>query len=136
MLWLNPNNVTLGTLTLGNVSAILVSRTGDRTVLEYDDAGKFPTFADVPEQRCDIILRRTLTADEPPPAALGDALTLAFIAAPGASGAQRRSVSITLVITAIEHTLNPRTGAEQIIRAVGTSTNGTIDPITLTALET
>ncbi len=135
MLFLNPTHVTLASSELDNVASIMLSRRAAKTVVDYDDAGPHPVFADVPEQRTEVTIRRTLTRDEDAPASLGDEADLSFTTAPGASSAQRRAIAMTLVVTAIEHTIARAGGCEQTIRAVAVASSPTTDPVTQTPLE-
>jgi hypothetical protein len=135
MLFLNPTHVTLAATELDNVSSIMLSRRATKTIVDYDDAGPHPVFADVPEQRAEIVIRRTLTRDEGAPAALGDQEDLSFTTAPNTSSAQRRAISMSLVVTAIEHTIARSGGCEQTIRAVAVAPSPTTDPVIETTLE-
>lgn len=135
MLFLNPTHVTLASNELTNVTSITLSRRAARTIVDYDDAGPHPVFVDVPEQRAELVIRRTLTRDEDAPAALADQADLSFITSPNNSSAQRRAIAVSIVITAIEHTITRAGGCEQTIRAVAIAPSPTTDPVTLTPLE-
>jgi len=136
MLFLNPNCVTLGSLTLTDVAAIAVDRDAKRRTEEGGDTGPHLLFVDVPEQRVWVRITRRLTRSEPFPLALADSVALAFRAATGASAASVRRYTATVVVTDIDHALSASGVATQRITALAVSSDGSADPITETELRT
>lgn len=133
MLFLNPHTVTLGSVVLDHVSAIIVDRTADRLALEYSDVGAYPIFADVPEQRVTVTIVRDLLEGDPlilNSLAPGFQTTLAFATSPADSEAQLMDFSAALVITAVKHELKRGKSAIQRIVGVAISTSGNLDPFT------
>lgn len=133
MVFLNPDIVTLGALTLTNVQFVAIDREARRTALEYSDLGPHAAFVDVPEQRITVRIVRRITESEALPIKPGDRLALALRAAPNLSGAGVRASAATVVITAVESTLSNRGGATQRISAIAISADGAADPITISS---
>lgn len=129
MLWIDPDNVTLGTAPLPGVSAITVDRRAERAIVEWTDFGPHPTFADVPEQRIAIRIVRTIAPGETLNIRPGDALALSFRvgASLGASGA--KSIAASVVILGITHAADPKRGMTQAIECLALSSTGAADPI-------
>jgi hypothetical protein len=133
MLFLNPHTVTLGAVVLDRVSAIIVDRTADRLALEYSDAGAYPIYADVPEQRVTVTIVRDLLEGDPlilSSMVPGYQVTLAFATSPADSEAQLMNYSASLVITAVKHELKRGKSAIQRIVGVAIATSGNLDPFT------
>lgn len=133
MIWLNPDQVTLGSNALTGVLFIAVDRAAAKLVVERTDLGPYAAFADAPEQRITIRISREVRADESTPVRPGDLAALSFRTAPNASAAGGRAVAATVVIVSIEHTISPRGGARQTIEAIPISADGAADPIAETA---
>ncbi|MFI4915437.1 MAG: hypothetical protein ACIAS6_02880, partial [Phycisphaerales bacterium JB060] len=107
MLVLNPQSVQLLGATVERVTRVAVSRTPERSLLEWGNTGPYPTFADVPEQRVEIELVADLergSLDGPEP---GDEGTLEFYTAPTAGHGGRRKVETTVVVTAVRDHVEP-----------------------------
>ena len=85
MIWLNPQSVTLGTIVLDNIESVSIDRTPARTALEFTDAGPYPGFADVPEQRVDVRITRRITSSHDTGLRPGDSMLLTMRRAPGAT---------------------------------------------------
>ena len=132
MVFLNPDRVTLGSLTLTNVQFVAIDREARRTALEYTDLGPYAAFADVPEQRVSVRIVRRITESEALPIKPGDRVTMALRTAPNLSAAGVRAIAATVVISAVEFTLSNRGGAVQRISAIAISTTGAVDPVTTT----
>lgn len=132
MLFLNPQHVSLGALTLEHVASIVVSRAADRLTVEYSDLGPFPVFADVPQERTTLTITRDLLdagLPETDALALGHQATLSFTTAPNASDARTRTFSLTIVITAIRNDLPRDRRLFQVISCLAISTDGASDPL-------
>ena len=129
MLWIDPDNVTLGDAPLPGVSAITIDRRAERAITEWTDFGPHPTFADVPEQRIAIRIVRTIAPGETVTIRPGDALALAFRvgASLGASGA--KTITASVVIVGVTHAADPKRGMAQTIECIALSSTGAADPI-------
>jgi len=134
MVFLNPDIVNLGALTLTNVQFVAIDREARRTALEYTDLGPYAAFADVPEQRVSVRIVRRITESEALPIEPGDRVALSLRSAPNLSAAGVRAISATIVISAVESTLSNRGGATQRISAIAISSTGAADPITTTSV--
>ncbi len=132
MIWLNPQSVTLGTVVLDNVDSVSIDRTAARTALEFTDAGPYPGFVDVPEQRVDVRITRRITASHDTGLRPGDSVLLTMRRAPGASAAGVSRVQASVVIASIEHSMSASRGATQRIEAIGVSSDGASDPVVVT----
>ena len=115
MIWLSPRNVTLGGVTLEHVSAVSVSRKADKVIVEVGSGGPHVEFADVPEQRVEIEITRTVVDQQDNGIRPGDALALSFRTAPSGAGVPVREVTADVVITGVESKLSSRGGAAQTI---------------------
>lgn len=135
MIYLNPASVKLGTFDLTNVFSIALDREARRLIEEWTDLGPFENFADVPEQRVSVWIARRILATETSGPKPGESHALSFRAADGADASSVRSVSMTVVVTAVEHTLSSSGRATQRIRGVAVSTTGSGDPVTETLTE-
>lgn len=56
MIWLNPDRVALGSFELRHVTSIAVDREARRRTEEWTDLGPHLAFADVPEQRVNVMV--------------------------------------------------------------------------------
>lgn len=135
MLVLNPQSVRLLGATVDRVTRVAVSRTPERSLLEWGNTGPYPTFADVPEQRVEIELvadveRGSLDGPEP-----GDEGELEFYTAPTAGHGRRRKVGATVVITAVRDQVEPGGTAQRRIRMFAISSSGATDPISVSNAE-
>lgn len=133
MVFLNPDIVKLGALTLANVQFVAIDREARRTALEYTDLGPYAAFADVPEQRVVVRIVRRIAESEALAIKPGDRLALSLRAAPNLSAGPVRAISATVVISAVEFTMSQRGGATQRISAIAISSTGAVDPITSVA---
>lgn len=134
MLILNPDSVTFDSATLSDVTAIAIDRTTERDTVEWSDRGPHAVFADVPQQRTTIKIRRALTRPEldgPRPTDYG---LLTVRASATASHAGRRELRASCVVTRITHDVS-RSGATQTLELIAVSPTGDTDPITLLDLE-
>jgi hypothetical protein len=139
MLILNPPTVAFGNRTWPNVRSVVVERAATREIVEWSDDGRFPTFADVPEQRVDVRVVQELAAEDVSSPIPGEAGTLVFHTAPGAADASRRTATAWCVVLSVKYDL---AGAPSDFRAIRTptreirltavSTSGDTDPITVT----
>ena len=131
MLWLNPDYVTLGSERLDHVSSITIDRSPHKSALEWSDLGPHLAFADVPEQRIDIRISRTLTDSASIDLKPGDQVTLVARRAATASATDIERLSASVVILSIQYTLSRTRGATQHIHALAISSDGASDPISL-----
>lgn len=129
MIWLSPRNVTLGGVTLEHVSAVSVSRKADKVIVEVGSGGPHVQFADVPEQRVEIEITRTVVDQQDNGIRPGDALALSFRTAPSGAGLPVREVTADVVVTQVESKLSSRGGATQTIACVAMSSDGEADPV-------
>jgi hypothetical protein len=129
MLWLNPQQVMLGSALLGNVESLTIDRSPRKTALEWTDLGPHLSFADVPEQRIDIRLTRRLIESESTDLEPGDEVSLIARRAPSASAAQVIEIAATVVILRIDHSISKSRGARQHIHAIAISSDGLADPV-------
>lgn len=129
MIWLSPRNVSLGGVVIDHVSAVSVSRRGEKVVTEVGSGGPHVRFADVPEQRVEIEITRTVVDQQDNGIRPGDARALSFRTAPSGAGLPVREVTAEVVVTGVESRLSSRGGATQTITCVGISSDGEQDPV-------
>lgn len=132
MIILNPDRVTLGSQELAGVTIVAIDRTARRTAYEWTDIGPHINFADIPEQRTSISIIRRITQTELATPRPGELLALALRISTNASAAESAVISASVVITAVEHSVNASGKATQSIRSVAISATGSGDPITQT----
>lgn len=133
MIWLNPTNVSLDTVTLEEVRAVAVDQKHDKLIAEYTDNGPHPAFVDVPERRAVIKLRRRILGNENLPIAVGDQRTFQMRTAPSGTSAPGVVLTASVVITAIGYKLERHDGAEQTIDLIAVSSDGAADPVSVVA---
>ena len=131
MLILNPDIVKFAGERMEGVVAVALDRRPAREIVEFDDLGPHVTFADVPEQRVEVVVRQELRAGDLGAMAPGDAGLLELWTGPGASDAGRRKLSATAVCLRIEHDLSRRAGAARTIRFIAISSSSATDPVTI-----
>lgn len=129
MIWLSPRNVMLGGVTLEHVSAVSLSRRAEKVVVEFGSVGPHVEFADVPEQRVEIEITRTVVDQQDNGVRPGDAVALRFRTAPSGAGLPVRVVTADVVITGVESKLSARGGAMQTVSCVAVSADGSADPV-------
>lgn len=135
MIWLSPQQVSLGSIVLDHVTMLSIDRSPHKTALQWTDLGPHLGFADVPEQRVDVRIEREIIESESVDLKPGDEVTLIARRAPGASAAGVVQISATVVILSIDHTLSKSRGARQRIHAIAISAGGLSDPITVQDVE-
>ncbi len=131
MIWLNPKDVSLGAVSLGEVRHVTVEEKAERFVVEFGDAGPHAQFVDAPERRVTVKLRRRVLGNENLALAVGDALAFEMRTAPTGSDGPGVRVSAEVVISSIVYKVDRNDGAEQLIEAVALSTDGAAAPVTV-----
>ncbi|CAG0953128.1 hypothetical protein PHYC_00309 [Phycisphaerales bacterium] len=129
MLILSPREVTFGPARWKNVGAISIDRIAQRESVEWHDAGPHIVFADIPQQRVNVQIKRQIETeieDYPRP---GDTATLSFLVAPGGDAGARR-FSAACVVVKVENELKIPNGATRTIDLIAISPDGIADPIT------
>jgi len=134
MLWIDPTEVTLGSLALTGVSAITVDRRAERAVVEWSDFGQHPVFADVPEQRTTIRLIRAMHPGDTLAPKPGEAAALKFRVGASLAESGAATVSADTVVLSVSHAADTKRGMVQTIDLVALSTDGGVDPITETPI--
>ncbi len=129
MLVIRPGSVTLLGKALDNVEALSVDRLSGGLALERSDRGPHVVFADAPEQRVVIRVKRLLTSDEATPARVGEAGELRWRRS-GGTDAGSREFAASVVVESVEHDLSVRQGAAQRIVMAAISLDGAADPVT------
>ncbi len=128
MLVVRPGSVILLGKALDNVEALTVDRLSGGLALERSDKGPHVVFADAPEQRVMIRLKRQLTTDEAAPAKTGEAGELRWKRSGGTDAGSREFVA-SVVVESVEHELSAKGGATQRIVMVAISSDGAADPV-------
>lgn len=129
MIWLNPRRVTIGSTQLSHVSSVVINRVANKLAVEYSDLGPQAAFADVPEERVTIKIKRAVTSGGAGDLRPGDRAALSFRTAPSAADAVTREINAEVVLTAVEHTVDATRGGAQTIDAVAVSPDGLTDPV-------
>ena len=129
MIVLNPASVSLLGRDLPGVESVTVSRRARKTVEEWTDLGPYCAYADVPEQRVTVTLRRTVTADEPWSPRPGESGTLRLRVGASQGAARGRVVTATVVVMAAEHEAGPPGGLRQRVEMLAVSPTGAADPV-------
>jgi hypothetical protein len=132
MIWLNPETVTIGGVDLGGVRSIAVAHRADKLVVEFSDGGPHPTFADAPEQRTTITLKRAVVSNEDPGVRPGDEAVFEARIAPTGADTPGVTLSAAVVVTGVASRSDRKSGAEQTIEAVAVSPDGSTDPLAVT----
>lgn len=135
MLWLNPTLVMLGASALDNVEQLAVSRAPHRLATEWTDLGPHLAFADVPEQRVDLRIRRRLTDSTTLALVPGDRVAFTARRAPTAGAIGIVEITAQIVILGVDYTLSRSGGPTQLIHAIAISSDGASDPITERSVE-
>lgn len=130
MLLMNPRLVRFGSATWENVVSVAVSRTAGRGVVEWGDAGPYPTFADVPEQQVTAVLRQLLQREDVSSPRPGDSGVLVVFTAAAGSDLGRKKMSATGVVTAVTYELEA-TKAVRTVTLTLVSADGASDPWTV-----
>jgi hypothetical protein len=139
MLFVQPREVVFGTQKWEDVTAVTVDRVATRMVREWDDTGPHLRFVDVPDRMVTVRVVQQLARGDLSAPTLGVENTLTFVTAPTASDVGRRRVTVTGVVTGVEHAL--RAGkfggasgvtATRTITMVATSSAGSVDPVVVT----
>lgn len=134
MLWIEPEEVSLLGHALGGVELVGVDRHATRMALEWSDAGPHAVFADAPAQRVEVRVSRRMAGSDGAfetdlaPGAMGE---LSFTANRAGSDADRVRVSMTVVVSAVEHGLRVGKCGQQTILCVAVSADGASDPVSI-----
>ncbi|MDX2148480.1 MAG: hypothetical protein SFZ23_13255 [Planctomycetota bacterium] len=131
MLVINPGRVQWGAIVLDNVTRVSVDRFARRSVVEWSDDGRFPTFADVPEQRVEINITQELTREELSGPKPGDSATLVVHTSPAASDAQRKKLTVNAVVLGVTHQVSANGFASRRMRLVAVAAEGSVDPVSV-----
>jgi hypothetical protein len=132
MLWLNPTAVDLFGAALGGVSSVAVDRAATRSAEERGDLGPHVVFADAPEQRVTVRVRRRVdeaSAGALSGVAVGAMGELSFRVSASRSDRGGRVVRATVVVRGVDHALSERDGFVQTITMTAVSSDGAADPI-------
>ncbi|GIW74595.1 MAG: hypothetical protein KatS3mg103_1117 [Phycisphaerales bacterium] len=135
MLVLNPQSVVLLGKAVEHVRRVSVRRSAERVVLEWGNAGPYPVFADVPEQRVELEVLAELhrgSIDGPTP---GEEGTLSFFTSPTAGSGGREKVVAQVVVLGVSDEVAPGGTAQRRIRLAAISADGTQDPIDVSNAE-
>ncbi len=132
MLLLNPRTVRFGAATWNDIVAVAIDRSPHRVALEWGDLGPHLTLADVPEQKVTIKVVQDVARDDINAPSPGEEGALSFFTAPASTGAGRKKVSATAVVTEVTHEVSLKVGARRTVTLVAISPDGAADPITIT----
>lgn len=132
MLILNPRSVVFGTVTWENVRAVAVTRRAHKEVVEWGDAGPHVVLVDVPEQRVEIEVVIELARDDLASPKPGEQAVLSLHTSASASDAFRKKLSATCVVTRVEHEVSLKGGATRRVLLTCVSSDGTVDPVSVT----
>lgn len=130
MYFLSPSRVSFGTLVFGNVSSVAIDRLAAKEAVEYSDAGPYPVFADVPEQKVMITLVQQLSASDfaaPLPGALG---TTTITARQNNSDAGAITLQASTVVRSVMHSMTGKAAMRTIV-LIAISSNGSANPISI-----
>jgi len=129
MIWLDPKTVVLGSAPLTEVRQVSVEERAEKLLVEFTDNGPHPAFADVPERRSVVKIRRRVLGNENLGLGVGDERLFEMRTAPSGTDAAGVTVTATVVLTGIWYRVDRHDGAEQTIEAVAVSANGLSDPV-------
>lgn len=127
MLLMNPRSVRFGSATWENVASVAVARAAGRAVVEWGDAGPYPTFADVPEQTVTVTVKQLLLREDVSSPKPGDSGTFVVFTAPATSDFGRKKMSASAVVTGVAYDLEA-TKAVRTISLALVSSDGASDP--------
>ncbi len=135
---ITPDIITFGPLTLDNIQYLAVDRAAERLAAEWTDSGPHAVFADVPEQRVTLRLTRRILGQAPASVVPGQRETLTADFAPHSSGAKRRRLTVTAVVTSVDYQFAGADAASgssrstrQAITFIALSPDGSADPVTI-----
>lgn len=136
MLILSPKDVRFGSRRYDDVELIVLERLAIKTVREATDAGPFPAFVDVPQQRAVIRVRRRLVQEDVEPAILGATGEISFRIGPHGTDVIGTRVAMSAVLIGARLDLSPGpTGPSvptQVLEFEGVSASGE-DPVVMSA---
>ncbi len=133
MLLLNPRTVRFGSAVWPDIAMVAIDRSPNRLITDWGDSGPHVTFADVPEQKVTIRVVQEVARDDIDVPRPGDQGLLSFFTAPASTGAARKKVSATAVVTDVSHELSLKAGARRTVTLIALSSDGLADPIAITA---
>ncbi len=133
MIWLNPQTVDLGGVALSEVRQVAVDEKPEKLIVDFSDAGPHVAFADVPERRSTVKIRRRVLANETLGIAVGDERVFEMRTSATAGDGSGVIVTATVVVTSVQYRLDRHDGAEQTIEAVAVSADGSTAPVSVAA---
>ena len=129
MLWIEPRAVLLDGAAWDGVRSVVVSRGAAKSVVEFGGLGPHVEFADVPQQRVEVRVERSIDDGAEMGASVGDSLVLEFEVARGQSDSMRRRVEVTGVLLSVDVDGGGERGGRARYRIVGVSADGVTDPV-------
>lgn len=139
MLFLSPT-ILIDDLPLPGVLVLAVDRAALRAVEHHGDFGPHTIFADVPEQRTTVVIRRRLDEEDPLDLVPGQAVSLVFFTHEGAGDAHRlrHAAAAVVLSTRTDFDARPASGSHASAPVVRTITlvalssdGGGADPFTV-----
>jgi hypothetical protein len=129
MVVLRPDEVMFGSSVWSNVARVTVDRLSTRGVDEWDDFGPFLVFMDVVRQRAVIRISQEVTGDDFDGPIPGELDAFSFIGSSG-SDAGIVKVEAEAVVESVLHKVSDF-GSTRVITLVAVSSDGSVDPITV-----
>lgn len=134
MIWLHPKSVTLLGAELAGVRAVTVTRTAKNVLEEWTDGGPFAVFVDATGISTEVVIEREAvqsSVDLAGGASPGDQGELVLTTAPSGASAHAETVTASVVVVSVKHTLHGGDGPTQRIVCRAVSTDGVAKPITI-----
>ncbi len=123
MLVLRPELVELDGAAWSGVESIVVERSASREVIEFGDEGPHAAFVDVPRRKAIVRVTRSGGEGLADELQLGEARSLAFVAALGGTDRGRVRATVTGVVTRVSYESTPG-GVKQVVTLTGVSPDG------------
>ena len=132
MIVLRPDEVKFGSRVWSKVSRVTIDRLSSKTVDEWDDFGAHLVFVDVVRQRAVIRVSQEIDGDDFEDPLPGDMDEFSFIGSAG-SDADRVKVKADAVVESVLHRVSDF-GSTRVISLIAVSSDGSVDPITVSNL--
>ena len=130
MLVLNPSEVVFASEVWRSVRSVSVDRVAEEVIAERGEGGAEVVFADVPSVRVNVRVVREMNESDPGGPRPGQSAVLLFVTSLGASGAEKKTISMQAVVTGVRHEVNAR-GATRVVEFVALSADGHSDPVSV-----
>lgn len=135
MIWIDPDECTLGGVSLSPVREVTLSQRAENVLVSYGDAGPHPGFVDASRIRSTFVVRRDVVQAGEHVAQVGDRVSLAVGGGASLLPSERLRVSCLVVVTKNEWRAGTGSAFVNTIECVGYASVAGADPVTITREE-